>query len=68
MPFFLDKPGPKYETVSLAAHEARPGHHTQVSAETLLSPIYKQDVNLDLRAFPLKPWERYYADVFAVSN
>ena len=35
MPFFLDKPGPKYETVSLAAHEARPGHHTQVSAETL---------------------------------
>ena len=30
MPFFLDKPGPKYELVSLAAHEARPGHHTQV--------------------------------------
>lgn len=41
MPFFLDKPGPKYEAVSLAAHEARPGHHTQVSAETLLSRIYK---------------------------
>ena len=32
MPFFLARPGPKYESVSLAAHEARPGHHTQVKS------------------------------------
>lgn len=30
MPFFLAKPGPRYESVTLAAHEGRPGHHTQV--------------------------------------
>ncbi|KAK3717883.1 hypothetical protein QZH41_014887 [Actinostola sp. cb2023] len=30
IPFFLDRPGPKYEELSVNAHEARPGHHTQV--------------------------------------
>lgn len=30
IPFFLDRPGPKYEEWSVNAHEARPGHHTQV--------------------------------------
>jgi len=34
MPFFLAKPGPRYESVTLAAHEARPGHHTQVQGYT----------------------------------
>ncbi|XP_048577613.1 uncharacterized protein LOC5510429 isoform X2 [Nematostella vectensis] len=29
IPFFLDRPGPKYEEWSINAHEARPGHHTQ---------------------------------------
>ncbi|XP_020631918.1 uncharacterized protein LOC110068847 [Orbicella faveolata] len=30
IPFFLERPGPKYEEWSVNAHEARPGHHTQV--------------------------------------
>ena len=30
IPFFLDRPGPLYEEWSVNAHEARPGHHTQV--------------------------------------
>ena len=30
IPFFLNRPGPKYEEWSINAHEARPGHHTQV--------------------------------------
>lgn len=31
IPFFLDRPGPKFEEWSVNAHEARPGHHTQVA-------------------------------------
>ena len=31
IPFFLERPGPKYEEWSTNAHEGRPGHHTQVS-------------------------------------
>ncbi|KAL9953420.1 hypothetical protein ACROYT_G040839 [Oculina patagonica] len=30
IPFFLNRPGPKYSEWSVNAHEARPGHHTQV--------------------------------------
>lgn len=32
IPFFLKRPGPRYMQWSVNAHEARPGHHTQVSA------------------------------------
>ena len=39
MPFFLARPGPKYEAVSLAAHEARPGHHTQVRSHVKCLPV-----------------------------
>ena len=31
LPFFLKRPGPKYGVLSVAGHEGRPGHHTQVS-------------------------------------
>jgi len=31
IPFFLTRPGPKFEGWSTSAHEGRPGHHTQVS-------------------------------------
>ena len=31
IPFFLERPGPRYMQWSVNAHEARPGHHTQVS-------------------------------------
>ena len=31
IPFFVSRPGPKYEEWSVNAHEARPGHHTQVN-------------------------------------
>ncbi len=31
LPFFLTPPGPRYNAISVAAHEARPGHHTQVN-------------------------------------
>lgn len=34
MPFFLKRPGPRYESKTMAAHEARPGHHTQVQGYT----------------------------------
>ena len=37
IPFFLDRPGPKYEEWSVNAHEARPGHHTQVKQERFQS-------------------------------
>jgi len=30
LPFFLKRPGPRYNAYSVAGHEARPGHHTQV--------------------------------------
>ena len=30
IPFFLNRPGPKYSEWSVNAHEARAGHHTQV--------------------------------------
>ena len=30
LPFFLKRPGPKYGVLSVAGHEGRPGHHTQV--------------------------------------
>lgn len=30
IPFFVERPGPKYEEWSTNAHEGRPGHHTQV--------------------------------------
>ncbi|XP_048583523.1 uncharacterized protein LOC5513995 [Nematostella vectensis] len=30
IPFFIERPGPKFEEWSVNAHEARPGHHTQV--------------------------------------
>ena len=34
IPFFLDKLGPKYEEVTVLAHEAYPGHHLEVSHTT----------------------------------
>ena len=36
IPFFLDRPGPKYEEWSVNAHEARPGHHTQVNENGII--------------------------------
>ena len=30
LPFFLKLPGPKFNAFSVAGHETRPGHHTQV--------------------------------------
>lgn len=30
LPFYLKDMGPKYNAISVGAHEARPGHHTQV--------------------------------------
>jgi len=30
IPFFLERPGPRYMQWSVNAHEARPGHHTQL--------------------------------------
>ena len=31
LPFFMDNFGPKYNAFSVAGHEGRPGHHTQVT-------------------------------------
>ena len=35
IPFFLDRPGPKYMEWGVNSHEARPGHHTQVIRLTM---------------------------------
>ena len=39
IPFFLDRPK-KYEEWSVNAHEARPGHHTQVRRPRLHSKLF----------------------------
>lgn len=31
LPFYLKDMGPRYNAISVGAHEARPGHHTQVN-------------------------------------
>jgi uncharacterized protein (DUF885 family) len=36
IPFFLKKPGPKYEEWTVCAHETRPGHHLQVSMRIVI--------------------------------
>lgn len=30
IPFFLERPGPKYDELSVMAHETYPGHHLEV--------------------------------------
>lgn len=30
IPFFLKRPGPRYEEITVMAHEAYPGHHLEV--------------------------------------
>ena len=35
LPFYLKDLGPRYNAISVAAHEARPGHHTQVGVANL---------------------------------
>lgn len=35
IPFFLERPGPRYMQWSVNAHEARPGHHTQVRGSNI---------------------------------
>ena len=36
LPFFLENLGPRFSEWTVTAHEARPGHHTQVSFQNLL--------------------------------
>ena len=36
IPFFLENLGPRYIEWSVNAHEARPGHHTQVNANFVI--------------------------------
>ena len=44
LPFFLENLGPRFSEWSVNAHEARPGHHTQVNMLlSLLSSISKND-------------------------
>ena len=50
IPFFLERPGPRYMQWSVNAHEARPGHHTQVSScsaqrRNNLMPLECQELN-----------------------
>ncbi|KXJ22656.1 uncharacterized protein LOC110252020 [Exaiptasia diaphana] len=44
LPFYLKDHGPRYNAYSVAAHEARPGHHTQVHAFTELFSDDRGDV------------------------
>lgn len=44
LPFFLENLGPRFSEWSVNAHEARPGHHTQVNVLlSLLSSISKDE-------------------------
>ena len=45
VPFFSARPGPKYEEWSTNAHEGRPGHHTQVSANVVDIQSVSQSVS-----------------------
>ncbi|KXJ22654.1 hypothetical protein AC249_AIPGENE26565 [Exaiptasia diaphana] len=44
LPFYLKDHGPKYNAYSVAAHEARPGHHTQLHSFTELFSNDRCDV------------------------
>ena len=50
IPFFLDRPGPKYEEWSVNAHEARPGHHTQVNSIFIRISAILNANNIDKRS------------------
>lgn len=39
LPFFLKLPGPKYNAFSVAGHETRPGHHTQVICSKKINTV-----------------------------
>ena len=43
LPFFMNKPGPFYEEWTTNAHEARPGHHYQVSLENINNQKSQRD-------------------------
>lgn len=42
LPFYLKDMGPRYNAISVAAHEARPGHHTQVILLLVLQKIVRR--------------------------
>lgn len=45
IPFFLENLGPRFSEWSVNAHEARPGHHTQVRNADNFFPVTRQDIN-----------------------
>ena len=44
IPFFLENLGPRFSEWSVNAHEARPGHHTQVCKILMRSFVFNGDV------------------------
>ena len=60
IPFFLDNLGPKFQEWSVNAHEARPGHHTQV-----ICMLYNNQINartligqLAMVYCAINPWKK----------
>ena len=45
IPFFLQRPGPKNEEWTINAHEASPGHYTQVGLSEDCNTCELEDVN-----------------------
>lgn len=41
LPFFLKRPGPRYNAFSVAGHEGRPGHHTQVLNNFIFISVFR---------------------------
>jgi len=46
LPFFLKLPGPKSNAFSVAGHETRPGHHTQVNFKFLYTACHSKSFEL----------------------
>ena len=48
IPFFLERPGPKYEEITVMAHESYPGHHLEVSGIKYFHSHTRQEGNIQV--------------------
>lgn len=54
IPFFLQRPGPKNEEWTINAHEASPGHYTQVGRIRITKHLWTDDANNLCSPFKMK--------------
>ena len=65
LPFFLGNLGPRFSEWSVNAHEARPGHHTQVSVLRVLqlSPAQQIRKSTEVEKFYFKYFVLFCVDL-----